>query len=192
MEKKNCVEIGNGLLPIEHEAGRWARRWARCWGAQGVCVARSGRVGGKELGAGARAVGERQRRWGAQDERACRQLGGTAPACWACWAARRLRAGRAGRARQAGVSGRGAAGRAGGARQAGTRGAAGERGTAGLGVAWAQPVRAGWASWPGWGFVHSDSVFFGPVRLGSFLSHQMNTVHWKINFRKKKYFIKFN
>ena len=50
------------------------------------CVARGGRVGGRELGAGARAVGERQRRWGAQDERACRQLGGTAPACWACWA----------------------------------------------------------------------------------------------------------
>ena len=38
---------------------------------------------------------------------------------------------------------------------------------------------------PGWGFVHSDSVFFGPVRLGSFLSHQMNTVHCKINFQKK-------
>ena len=41
------------------------------------CVARGGRVGGRELGAGARAVGERQRRWGAQDERAqragCRQ-----------------------------------------------------------------------------------------------------------------------
>ena len=29
-----------------------------------------------------------------------------------------------------------------------------------------------------------DSVF-GPVRLGSFLSHQMNTVHCKINFQKK-------
>ena len=28
--------------------------------------------------------------------------------------------------------------------------------------------------------------FFGPVRLGSFLSHQMNTVHCKIFFRKKK------
>ena len=38
---------------------------------------------------------------------------------------------------------------------------------------------------PGWGFVHSDSVF-GPVRLGSFLSHQMNNAHCKINFRKKK------
>ena len=36
-----------------------------------------------------------------------------------------------------------------------------------------------------------DSVF-GPVRLGIFLSHLMNTVHCKINFRKKKIFIKFN
>ena len=44
---------------------------------------------------------------------------------------------------------------------------------------------------PGWGFVHSDSVF-GPVRLGSFLSHQMNNVHCKINFQRKKIFIKFN
>ena len=37
------------------------------------CVARSGRVGGRELGAGALAASERQWRWGAQDERACRQ-----------------------------------------------------------------------------------------------------------------------
>ena len=34
-------------------------------------------------------------------------------------------------------------------------------------------------------FGASNSVF-GPVRLGSFLSHLMNTVHCKINFRKKK------
>ena len=89
----------------------------------------------------ARAVGERQRRWGAKDERACRQLSGTAPACWACWA--RATSGRElarrGRAR-------------GGARQAGTRGSASARGTAGLGVAWAQPVRAGWASLARLGF----------------------------------------
>ena len=49
-------------------------------------------------------------------------------------------------------------------------------------------ARAGPAG-PGWGFVHSDSVFFGPVRLGSFPSHQMNTVHYKINFRKKKLYL---
>ena len=85
-KKKNLVQNLDGLLPIgwaRHRARRrgaagglarcWAagvRCWA-CWGAQGVrvrvdgcagCVARSGRVGGKELGAGARAEGERQRR----------------------------------------------------------------------------------------------------------------------------------
>ena len=32
--------------------------------------------------------------------------------------------------------------------------------------------------------------FLDPIRLGIFLSHHMNTVHCKINFRKKK-FIKF-
>ena len=52
--KKNGAEIGNGLLPIEHEAGRWAGvgaggragRWAlgvgvRGWNADG----RAGRAG---------------------------------------------------------------------------------------------------------------------------------------------------
>ena len=33
--------------------------------------------------------------------------------------------------------------------------------------------------------------FLDPVRLGIFLSHQMNTVHCKINFFRKKKFIKF-
>ena len=104
------------------------------------CVARGGLVGGRELGAGARAVGERQRA-------GARRTSGRAGS----WAARRLRAGRAGRA--AGGRERAWRGRArGGARQAGTRGAAGALGTAGLGVAWAQPVRASWASWARLGF----------------------------------------
>ena len=72
--------------------------------------------------------------------------------------------------------------------------AAWARGARGLGV----PVRAGWAcwlvSWASFGaqctWLSFDSVF-GPVRLGIFLSHIMNTVHCKINFRKKKNF-KFN
>ena len=34
--------------------------------------------------------------------------------------------------------------------------------------------------------------FLDPVRLGIFLSHQMNTVHCKINFRKKKYLLNSN
>ena len=100
------------------------------------------------------------------------------------WAARRLHAGRAGRARQAGLSGRGAAGHAAG--RAGARG----RQARWARPAWAWPgrslcARAGPAG-PGWGFVHSDSVFFGPVRLGSFPSHQMNTVHGEIKFFEKK------
>ena len=72
--------------------------------------------------------------------------------------------------------------------------AAWARGARGLSV----PVRAGWASWlVSWAsfgaqctWLSFDSVF-GPVRLGIFLSHLMNTVHFKINFRKK-IFIKFN
>ena len=61
---------------------------------------------------------------------------------------------RAGRGQQAGR------GRArGGARQAGRRGAAGPRGTAGLGVAWPSLCARAGPAGPGWGFVHSDSVF---------------------------------
>ena len=115
------------------------------------CVARGGLVGGRELGAGARAVGERQR---AGARRTSEGAGS--------WAARRLRAGRAGRARQEGVSGRGAAGRA-GARGRQARGARQARWAR---PAWAWPgrslcARAGPVG-PGWGFVHSDSVFFWP------------------------------
>ena len=44
--EKNGVEIGNGLLPIEHEARRWAGRWAG--------VGAGGRAGRWALGAGAR------------------------------------------------------------------------------------------------------------------------------------------
>ena len=65
------------------------------------------------------------------------------------------------------------------------------RGTAGLGVAWALD---GWQTGPaGPVLVHCapGSVlarFLDPIRLGIFPSHQMNTVHYKINFffSKKK------
>ena len=112
-----------------------------------------------------------------------------------------------------GASGRAGAGGRTGGRRAGARSAGGQatvraarrwraRGKA-SGRAAGRTVRAGHgrqAAWarslcaqagpagPGWGFVHSDSVFFGPVRLGSFLSHQMNTVHCKI--KKKKIFLR--
>ena len=125
-----------------------------------------------------------------------------------------MRAGRAGRARQASVNWRGAQGArgvqasgragAGAGGRAGARGAqAGRRQRARQAQAWARgarglgvPVRSGWAcwlvSWASFGaqctWLSFDSVF-GPVRLGIFLSHIMNTVHCKINFRKKKYLL---
>ena len=74
-------------------------------------------------------------------------------------------------------------GRRAGGRHAGERGARGRGAAVGVGrTAWAlgaRPVRTGWASWvlvhPAWFSTwFFDSVFF--------LSHQMNTVHCKINF----------
>ena len=74
------IELKDGLgagLGTGRAGGAQQERWAAgvrcwaCWGAQGVhvradgcagCVARSGRVGGRELGAGARVEGERQQR----------------------------------------------------------------------------------------------------------------------------------
>ena len=127
-----------------------------------------------------------------------------------------MRVGRAGGARQASVSGRGAQGlgacrRAGawaradaqarrGARSAGGQAAAREAG-AGVGARGAgreRAERAAWAHWACWlvswasfgaqcTWLSFDSVF-GPVRLGIFLSHIMNTVHCKINFQKKKFY----
>ena len=119
----------------------------------------AGRASGRELGA---------RALGAQDERAHRR--------WALGALgerARSRGARQGERTRGWASGR-AAGRtvrAGHGRQAArARSLCAQAGPAG----------------PGWGFVHLawfsarffDSVFF--------LSHKMNTVHYKINFRKKK------
>ena len=119
-------------------------------------------------------------------------------------AARRVGAGRSGRAgvrsRRGEVSGRRAGrqvrGRAGHARQ----GRYWARGACGAQALCARPCTA-WA-WPGrWMgvlagpaglvLVHSapGSVlarFLDPVRLGIFLSHQMNTVHYEIKFFRKK------
>ena len=110
--------------------------------------------------------------------------------------ARCRRTGRAGRAAEAAGAPQQLPGRAGNGRQArgqAWRGRAGARGWAhdarGTRPAWAWPA---WA-WPGrWMgaqagpvLVHSapGSVlarFLDPVRLGIFLSHQLNTVHCKI------------
>ena len=138
--------------------GAGAQGW-RAWGAGLACVGRwAGVRGTLGRGAGGRAGGRRAGARGAQAGRQQRALHGAG--------------GRAG-ARQ-GERARGWAHGARGARPAGSTGA--------------QPVRAGWASWARLGFLCTLTRFFGPVRLGSFLSHQMNTVHCKINFFKKKKF----
>ena len=125
--------------------------------------------------------------------------------------ARRRRHGRAGAGR--GASGRCGAGRAGragargrwtmGRRAVGARGrrarAAGGRHGHAAGRHVGRNRRAGhgrlgclgaaWAcSWANWLCTRCTRPVFGPVRLGSFLSHQMNTVHCKINFRKNFFY----
>ena len=74
--------------------------------------------------------------------------------------------------------------------------AAGARGERGLGV----PVRPGWACWlVSWSkLVHCApgsvlTQFLNPVRLGIFPESLNDTVHCKVNFRKKiKIFLKLN
>ena len=146
--------------------------------AQGVRGARRWQLGAGRAGAlqarGARGRSDRR-------ARGRRMLGRGA-------AATRRAAGHAGNGRQA--------------REQARRGRAGERGWAhgprGARPAWAWPGRwmGAQAGLAGPVLVHCapGSVlarFLNPVRLGIFLSHQMNTVRCKINFRKKKLFIKF-
>ena len=92
---------------------------------------------------------------------------------------------------------RGARGRRAGGRRAGGR----ERGQARRGRAGARGAWPAWA-WPGrWMGAQVGPTgpvlvqcapgsvlarFLDPVRLGIFLSHQMNTVHCKIKFFRKK------
>ena len=138
-----------------------------------------GRAGGRcrRAGQGAAAGGARGR-LGERQQRAGRAAG------WASGSrARRARGAR--RRRAAGAR----AGMA-WARRGERLSARCARGTAGLGVAWALD---GWQTGPaGPVLVHCapGSVlarFFDPVRLGIFLSHQMNIVHYKIKlFSKKK------
>ena len=56
--KKNSAEIGNGLLPIEHEAGRWAGRGSRMGAGLGVLGA--GRAQAGTTGVRGRAGRRRQ------------------------------------------------------------------------------------------------------------------------------------
>ena len=196
-KKKILVQNLDGLLPTgwaRHRAHRRGR-----WGA-GLGAGALGRWGaglGAGRWAGRRALGERAcvgagaaGSW-ARGRKAQRTCAGVCGREWACADGRGRAHGvhaQAGKqadvlalgARGAGSERQGAAGRAVGRGR--TRGRA-RQGAAvrGLGV---QLGQVGCFGAP-------DSVF-GPVRLGSFLSHQMNTVHCKIFFRKKKIFIKFN
>ena len=76
--KKNGAEIGNGLLPIEHEAGRWAQ--ARVVGVQ---------TGAQGVGTGAGARRRAARHGRAESWRARGR---------ASWSGRQRRAGARGRA----------------------------------------------------------------------------------------------
>ena len=157
-------------------AGRWTQ--ARVAGVRtGAGVRQAlgvrGRAGGrcKHAGAGGQRQAERAAGWASgSSAQGARQAG-------------RAAAGRAGDERQA----RGQAWRGG----AGARGWA--QGARGARPAWAWPGRwmvADWASWASFGAPGSVLArFLDPVRLGIFLSHQMNIVHYKINFfffEKKK------
>ena len=138
-------------------------------GRAGAQAGRAGRWGagaGQVLGAG----------W-ARAERAGGELGVQA----GCWA-RRRGAGRAGGRRGS------AAGRAGGRQW--RAGRAQQR--RGRSAAWALGTRPGCAGWP-WAVHSVHSAHFRSVLTRFFfLSHQMNTVHCKIKFfRKKIIFIKF-
>ena len=202
-----------GHCPFEQAAGALGRgRWAlgeRACGRRWACVgARAGAAGAWAGAAGVRAqgaaaggalcrLGERQQRAGraagwasAAGVRAQRQAERVAG-----WASGSSAQG----ARQAGRAATGRAGARAGmawARRGVRLGARCARGTAGLGVAWALD---GWQTGPaGPVLMHCapGSVlarFLDPVRLGIFPSHQMNTVHYKINFFfKKKYLLNSN
>ena len=132
-------------------------------------------------GAGAQAsvlgrAGERQLGAGWARRRAC-GAGSWKRRRGAQWARRRAgeqaSGGRAGRAGQAG------------AREATASTDARRAHGAGLAGRWARGLALGCA-------LGALGLFLDPVRLGIFLSHKMNTVHYKINFfSKKKIFIKF-
>ena len=130
-KKKNGAEIGNGLLPIEHQAGRWAGCGSRMGAGLGVLGAGLGRwahAGKHGRRAWALGVARRQECVGARQAQAG---GSSVRAQLARGRARQAGRRRAGRARQAGRRRAGRErqarhGRAGGARQALARGV-GER-----------------------------------------------------------------
>ena len=175
-KKKNGAEIGNGLLPIEHEAGRWAGRGSRLGTRAAGRAGRAGRRRGAGMARRARQqVGPRADAQAA-GARGARSPGGRrAGARGAQAAAREAGAGvgarGAGRERAGARLGERARGRASGraARRAGARlgerqgerlgeracgWAHGARGARLASSTGAQPVRTGWANWvlvhPAW------------------------------------------
>ena len=150
--KKNGAEIGNGLLPIEHEAGR-GRRMGAGLGVLGAGLGRSARAGKhcrrawalgvarRQACVGARAsAGRRQQRAQRARGRARRRWGAGARVAGGLQARGRWQARGHGQTRS-GVGWRGARGRrtlgrrAGRARQ-GAAASAGARGAHGAGLAW--------------------------------------------------------
>ena len=170
----------------------WARllgvqALGRRWCARSVLGARGVR-GRACVGARARA-----RAWALGAGRSARGAQATAARARGAQAGTRAGVGAAGRGRPRGAARQGAGARRqlGGRRARGRAAGVGARG-AGLGrAAWAWPGRLGWP----WAVHSVHSAHFRSVltRFFFFLSHQMNTVHCKVKFfRKKKIiFIKF-
>ena len=171
-----CI-IFEGLLPslcCDRKARQQARvgalgRRRACWGAGERAGARAGRAWGAQVVAGHWALGERARGMrgalgkSGRRARSRRTLGRGAAG------ARQQRTGRAGQGRQA----RGQAWRG----RAAERTVCAGHGRPGCWMgAQAGPVLVHCAPGP------VLARFLDPVRLGIFLSHQMNTVHCKINF----------
>ena len=158
-------------------AGR-CRRWARVAGR----TARSRRWASVRVGRARRA-----RQAGVSGHGAQGVLGRAGRACWGAQGGRRTGAGGRGRARGERQLGAGAGARQGARRAASRRWARGRQALGTRGARWALEARAAWA--PGLA-LGSALGALGPfsIRFDSFffLSHQMNTVHCKIIFFRKK------
>ena len=191
MEKKNLIIIKTKKKKFTEEMG--FGYCPSCIAIQLLHCRQLGRLGRAGLGRWARAGRHGRRAWALGVARgAC--VGARASGSWAqvlgARQAGRWRAARAG-ARQAGVA-RGAAAGARGARgrarqQARARAErAGQGQLGGRRAAWALGARPGCLGWP-WAVHSVHSAHFRSVLTRFFsLSHQMNTVHCKVKFFRKK------
>ena len=202
--KSYCSRLYGGA---RHWLGAGWAPWARSMRRRGQAWAQAGVQGAGRAWARGRALQACGRRGQRQAERAAGWASGSsgrqsARQAGLAAAARRVR-GRLGERQQGAQGARGA--QATGGRRAGRHGVGAQGRAAGRTVraGHGQPGRGlgagGWQTGPaGPVLVHCapGSVlarFLDPVRLGIFLSHQMNIVHYKIKFfRKKNYLIKSN